>query len=1159
MRTTWTEEQQKVIDHRDGNLLVAAAAGSGKTAVLVEHVISLVTDPVNPVPLSSLLIMTFTEAAAEEMKERIRSRLQEKLSEDSSRAELIREAGSIQNASISTIDSFCMRLIRENYALLGLDPSFRIAEEGELELLRNDTYAALFEEQCESSDPDFLEFADAFSTGHAAGGLDELVFKLYDYAEACPWPEETLSEFESGGFEKAYEFLLQDLCRQMEEMKNLLSDAIAVCEEEDGPEAYLPAIQQDYRFASALSESADLKTFASELAGISFGRLSPTKSARKNEVKSVRDSFKDRIKELKKALVYPGAAEEKRTEEGMLRYIRVLLSLVRKFSEKYQEEKLKRRIMDFSDLEHYALQTLYVKNVDGTRQFSPAADDLAREYREILVDEYQDSNLVQESLITALSAERFGRPDVFEVGDVKQSIYRFRMARPELFLSKYTDPAYPKIELSRNFRSRPEVLDAVNAVFSRIMYKETGGIRYDHRAMLYQGRTVDPDSDGSFRTELLLLEKNDDLASSLFDGEAPDACEAETYLIADRIRKLVSRGYHYRDIVILLRSPGSWQDRMVKTLLSQGIPAYAVSRSGYFSAPEVETVLSLLSVIDNPRQSIPLAAVLHSPMYSFSDRELAEITAELGTLEETFPEDAAAAGAEVESEDTENPEQAFADSYPELADRLKRFRDSIRHFRKLSHVLPIHELLYRIYDETGYYNYVSAMPAGSGRRANLDQLLSSALSFEKTSYRGLFDFIRYIERLRKYDKDQGEASIYSEEDDLVRILSIHRSKGLQFKVVFLAGMGRRFNQQDLNAHVLVDPELGIATDFIDPDYRVRIPTLKKLAVREKLSLDGMGEEERVLYVGMTRAEDKLILTGTVSDLEKFQDSLKGECTLDDIRSAGSYLEWTASALGEGLLRSGAAVKLETRTYEDLTKSEAEEAGKADGKRHALADEASRFSEKDVLYRTLKARISWHYPWEEAVKLYPKYSVSEIKEQELLTPDFSGSTERPVSGYPGGARAGDAYHRLLWKYDYTLDLSQIPEILKPEEEALVDLKIIRSFVESPLGQAFAEGQKAGKLFREQRFMKQVPYSYLFPESGIHENVLLQGVIDAFLLTENGIVLVDYKSDRVSGPETLVQRYRRQLILYADALSGITGLPVAKKIIYSLRLGKAIEVS
>ena len=1226
----WTDDQQRVIDHKNGNLLVAAAAGSGKTAVLVQHVISRIMDKEDPLSLDQMVIMTFTDAAAQEMRERIKAAIDKQLAVHPYDAGLIREAGNIQNANISTIDSFCKRFITENYAAIDLDPGFRMGDGGELKLLKSDVISDLLEEHYAlQENRDFMNFVDAFSGGKSDSGIEELILKLYEYAEASPWPMEyldkCLDQKDEGRNWKSF-YLNQLKARIKDDIFNM-EYALSVCEDPEGPENYIDEFTANVNAIEAVLEAKDIENFVAgvKAAKDSFGRLKPSKAALKDKAKDIRTGVKDDLKAIAEGIVIPDKETEADMEEGIKAGIKVLVELTKEFIGRFQEQKSKRHMLDFGDLEHKALEILYSVDEEGRRCFSKIADDYAKRYREILVDEYQDSNYVQEELISALSSGRFGRPDVFQVGDVKQSIYSFRQARPDLFLEKYNDVNYPTIELSRNFRSRNEVISAANHVFRKVMIPAVGGIDYTEKAALHYGF---PDAEYSdelkseYLTELLIMENDKALSKDLFEGEELQKEEAEARLIAHRIHELHDRQEKtpYRDIVILTRSPGSWADTIVTVLNEEGIPAYCTSNEGYFDTVEVETILSMLNVIDNPEQDIPLAAIMHSDIYKFTDEEMAEIVNSRGTLRPIFERSRSGgfegSGTEIavsrtgdEGEDFDTygiysilDETRVRTSEPlrdELADKLLKLYRDIEKFRQMSHYLSIHELLYRIYDETGYYNHVTAMPAGSRRKANLDALVDMALSFEKTSYKGLFDYIRYIEKLKKYDDDQGEASIYSDQDDLVRVMSIHKSKGLQFPVVFLSGMGRRFNKQDLYGKILIDSEYGIGCNYIDLENKVKIPSLKRAAIKEKLETDQLGEELRVLYVGMTRAVHKLILTATVTDseklLEKFCDS-EAEISSTAIRNASNYLEWIVMAEGRRRLEGPSEgrnidnpISLKVYTLSDIKRSMQERDESLLDQQRALLQQVADVNTEDEEYKRELRTFSYVYSHQDAVGLYPKHSVSELKEAEIrkletesaekgtelwtitadhsdtcgmMSSDFTSVKTPENMGTVRGADIGNAYHHAFEKYDYEdapeAFMSQLKGKLSEAEFNLIKEADFGKFLKSDLAGRFRRAYQRGDLFREQHFMLNLPHNELFSSGEVREHVLLQGIIDAFFIEDDEIVLIDYKTDHVKTEEVLVERYKKQLELYGKALESITGKRVKEKLIYSVNLGKSITV-
>ena len=1356
----WTEEQKAVIAHREGNLLVSAAAGSGKTAVLVEHVLSLILE--ENASLSSLVLMTFTEAAAEEMKERIKKRLEEHLQKGYDKR-ILREIALLPTANISTIHAFCKRLIEENYAGLSIDAHFRIGDTGEMSLLQSDILEELLEEEYEKKEESFLAFVDQFSMGKKDKGIEELILKLYNLASAMPFPKAYLqglleedAHSRRGKWEKD---LYIDMKSRLENLSLLYEEALDLCREPNGPIEYEERILEEREQCLALVQTDSLEELVRGLENLSFGRLKSTKAEGKELVKSLRERGKKTLKTWQENYrLLPEELEEEVEEKGQKRILE-LVRLCLLFLERYQKEKEERAVLDFSDLEHFALKLLYqdgedkaieaeaeieaeeeigadaeieeeakieaeteIKHEieagkDGAKEigrgkerkvrYSALADELAKSYREILVDEYQDSNLVQEYIVRALSQERFGKPNVFQVGDVKQSIYRFRMARPELFLEKYHEESYPKIFLRKNFRSDEGVLSAVNALFFKIMKKAFGGIEYDLENSLFLGKLRTEEarqedigqeekpeknigenqgeedkaqsgeehkekSEGEAtitgkqrrdQTELLLLELEktsstgeegdegdskeesnsssnsaSDGTSNSSSGKSLSKLELECKMIAAKVRELLEKGYAYKDMVILLRSPHGVSREMVDIFGKEGIPAYAELKTGYYSAVEVETVLSFLAIIDNPRQDIPMAAVLRSPLFSFTDEELGQIVLAKGSLYEK-PYDKSKENA------VNLSLQAEKALSPALEEKWLNFQGQLERYRRLSRSLRLHSLLSLIYEETDYYNYVRALPLGEKRQANLDQLLEDAKQFEKGSYSGLFHFIRYIEKVKKQEQDQGEATVFSEKDDLLRIMSIHHSKGLQFKVVFLSQLHKSFNKMDSKAKMLMDAELGLAADYLDLETRIKYPSLHKIAIKEKGERESLGEELRVLYVAMTRAEEKLILTGVCKNEEDLMKKfpVQERLSLEDIRGATSYLAWILMAYSKSFFESTKTgeIALSFVSKEYLEENEGKAMGEAISLEKKLYEFLGKEREKTEAEKLMEEHFSYAYPYEKSTHRSPKYSVSLLKmkameehgeqlgeqlgseigqegkavapewdeekigragkvdanikstEQGLYSTESTGekagfghgaddkhkdeanaetrqqAKEKPDSpliqkmkaeGKNIGAAIGDSYHHALAFYDYSKDMSQLSNYLSPEEYGLLNQEKLKKFLDSPLGQLFAKAYKENTLYREQHFMQEVEYEKLFPKDGEDnvEKVILQGIIDAFIMEEDGIILVDYKTDRVKDEEELRNRYQKQIDLYSEALEQILGKKVKRRVLYSFSLGEEVDL-
>lgn len=1283
MAVNWTSKQQEVIDSRNRNLLVSAAAGSGKTAVLVERIIQMISEGDRPLDIDQLLVMTFTNAAAAEMRERIGAAVEQKLKERPEDEHLWLQAALIPQAQITTIDSFCLNIIRSHYNSLDIDPAFRMGDEGELSLLRGDCMGEMLENCYDEADAEFARFVEHFGRGKSDRGIEDVILQAWQFSQSHPWPGEWLAscqkELEEESILEMEEspwmvFLMEDVARQMEELSGQLGEALQVCLEENGPLAYEPMLISDRGKIEAIGRAAATGSFEAlynSLQNMSFGRLASIRSKdidgdKKAFVSACRDRVKKAVAKCRELYGQQSPEEVVESMRGTRTVIRELLRLTGMFDQAYRDAKRERNVLDFNDLEHLALEVLYEREETGdgeetvSRRPSQVADELSRQYEEILVDEYQDSNYVQEALITGISRERSGHPNVFMVGDVKQSIYRFRLARPELFMDKYETYSRERgprqmIELQQNFRSRESVLTSVNDVFYQIMTKNLGGITYTPETALYpgakfeevSGKTVlDPEADagksGSREaapvslkagtpTELLLVDTGADTLRQL-DEDSLDytAKELEARLIAGRIRQLVSEdqgilvwdksrgGYRrarYGDMVILLRSMSGWSEVFVNVLMNEGIPAFAQTRTGYFNTVEVETILSLLSVVDNPMQDIPLAAVMRSPIVGMDDEEMAWMMAvykrnskkgqDRGVygawklwLEEGWIT-VGLSGIPVKTA------HSISFKSRRLSVLMERLRGEARH-------LPIHELLYRVYRESGYYDYVSAMPAGETRRANLDMLVEKAAAYESTSYKGLFHFVRYIEKLKKFDTDFGEASVAGEQDNTVRIMSIHKSKGLEFPVVFLAGLGKRFNKQDAYGQILLDADLGAAADFLDLELRVKAPTLKKQALKRRTELETMGEELRVLYVAMTRAKEKLIMTAADKSLEnklgKWKDIplSQGQLPYTILASANSCLDWLLMAqpaipASHMEMRQIQVKDLigEEITRQIIRKMKKEDLLNLDGNRVYDAAFGTR----------LREVLEYEYPYESDIGLYAMVSVSELKKQsqigrtedaigtdsgnlegialgelKALTgsrdmagsgPGESGEQKKTVSAGPNrAALRGTAYHAVL-EHIHFHEIHGLAEVkpvvdklleggfLDQEAHDFINPKVIWNFLSSPLGKRMAKAQSEGRIHKEQQFIIGIPAR----EMGLGDSdelVLIQGIIDAYLEEEDGLVLIDYKTDHVpegdpkQGAKMLAERYRVQLDYYERALTQLTGKHVKERIIYSLALQMSINV-
>ena len=1216
MGTMWTKEQQKVIDTRNCNILVSAAAGSGKTAVLVERIISMITDPTDPVDVDRLLIVTFTRAAAGEMRERIRQAIENKLALDEDNEHLQRQSTLLHHAQITTIDSFCSYVVRNYFHLIDLDPSYRIGEEGEMKLMQADAAAQVLEAAYEEKDPDFIRFVECFSTGKTDEGIEELIKRLYSFSVSYPYPEEWLESckkaYDISGpedLEKAewMKLVREDVEKSLLEARYLSDLALEEALGEEGPYFYQDALASDRSFLDALLEADSFGAQQELFAGMSFARLSSKKDKMVSEekkilVKNLRQQIKDILQELKE--YYFLMKPEKMAEYLMLtaKPVHVLIDLTLEFSRIFAEKKKEKNILDFSDQEHFALNILVEHTAEGDKR-TKAAEELSAGFREIMIDEYQDSNFVQEKLLQAVSKIDEGVHNIFMVGDVKQSIYRFRLARPDLFMEKFktystTGGDCIRIDLHKNFRSKKEVLEGANFIFYQIMGEALGNVEYDQAAALYPGASY-PDYKPE-PTELLLVETDDPKWEELEAGET--AQELEARAVAAKLREVVGKsqvldkasgGYRpaeYKDCVILLRTLSGWSETFKRVLNAQGIPASVTTKTGYFSASEVVNVLNYLRILDNPLQDIPFTGVLHNLPGGCSLKELAGIKC---------------LGREAGVENIYGALQAAEQAGNEKA---IRFLKTYREIRNMVTYASMHELLWKVYEETGIMDAIQAGPAGEQQKANLIMLLDKAKAYESTSYKGLFNFIRYIENLQKYQVDFGEADVLTENEDTVRIMSIHKSKGLEFPIVFVSGMGKNFNLQDARARLVMHPDLGIGADWIDAELRTRTPLILKKAVQRQIQLESLGEELRILYVALTRAREKLILTGCVSKLEKKLTSLEAlkvqeeeKISYGRLVKARSYLDWLLDALCRH--RSMDAIYLDYGFYPnnfssqydapaefqitlqspvELVIDEAETRTREMFKKQEILQFDPEKTWDEAIEKQVAENFAYRYQKENEKPVPGKVTVSEIKRRQMEDPDSRQVYEEPfVPCVPDfiekkeetltGAARGTAYHRVFQVLDFSridsfeavkeqlLDLEKKGTIDEETRKAIYINHIVK-FAKTPLGRRMREANERGDLYKEQPFVISIPACQLDPELSPEEEILVQGIIDAYFQEKDGIVLMDYKTDKVedASGQDLLRKYKIQLEYYAEALERITAKKVKEIYIYSVGLDRELVV-
>lgn len=1237
MSVKWTKEQEKVINLRNRSLLVSAAAGSGKTAVLVQRIISMVTDKAEPLDIDRLLVVTFTNAAAAEMRERVGVAIENALEQEPYNQHLQRQLTLVHNAQITTIDSFCIRILRDHFHKIDLEPGFRIADEGELKLLREDVCEAILEEFYQKADPEFFRFADSYSGAKNDLQIKEMILKLYNYAESYPWPKEWLETCVQQ-YEAANEAELEEkswirdflsyLDVRIEDLITAQKKLLELTQEPDGPYMYEASIADDLRQLENLRKCEHFSQWQEAVSSIDFKNIGRSGKyegsvAKKNAVMSGRKRMKDQIDKWKKTIFATPLEVQLERLTQTSKMVRVLVTLTQAFSDRFYEEKQKKNMLDFSDVEHNALRVLVNPE---TKELTETALEYQQQYREVMIDEYQDSNYVQETLLTAVSGVKNGNENLFMVGDVKQSIYRFRLARPELFMDKYhrfstEESSRQRIDLHRNFRSRREVVEAVNDIFYPLMEKDLGNVAYDAEAALYAGAEY-PDYENAdcCKPEFLLVPSQE---------SGMERREQEAAAVAGRIRELVETqeipGITYKDIVLLLRSMSGWAETYQKVFEQEGIPLIVASKTGYFSATEVQTVLSLLRVLDNPYQDIPMAAVMKSYFGKFTSEELAQIRAEspgmpfyqcveqFTSSEEQQKEEQIADTNVVEAEKQQKEEpisdtdaveaeilpqekenENVSDQRSHLAEKIIAFQEMLQNFRQRIPYTPIHRLLQEILDETGYRNYVAALPAGEQRRANLDMLMEKAVAYEQTSYHGLFHFIRYIDRLMKYDVDYGEAEIVSEQENAVRLMSIHKSKGLEFPVVFVCGMGKQFNEQDLNSNMIFHPEFGIGLKWFDCEKRTKANTLIHQIFAMEAKKENLGEELRVLYVALTRAKEKLILAGTCKLPEEGQYSgfsREEKVSFSTRYDAKSYWDWVMPVLG-----------MENPDYRYVIWDEARMQQEEQRKLQDTALEHRTLlvalqNVSEIELTQLKETFSWEYAWKEEGTHKQKVSVSELKhrameersesaEQTLNTaqplfPDEIATPYVPRFVQEAKENAGALYGTMVHRFLECLDFAGLPDFaeekqglyfVKQQIDALCALgrmqeadakrlnwKQLLGFLQSDTAKRMRVAAEQGTLEREKPFVMSVPANLVWEESRPEEEVLIQGIIDVFWEEADGIVLLDYKTDHVDNAQELVHRYKKQLELYADALSRFSGeKPVKEILIYSFALAETIRL-
>lgn len=1223
-KVSWTREQLAAINTRGANLLVAAAAGSGKTAVLVERIIKMITDRDNPIDIDRLLVVTFTNAAASEMRERIGEAISKEIHKSPNSKTLQRQLTLLNKASITTIHSFCLEVIKTNFHMIDLDPSFRVADETEAILLKQEALDEVFDEMYDRDDKLFLKLVECYCNNKNDSQLFDMVLNLYNFAMSSPSPIEWLKEksdvfnvSDSFSFQdsKLGQALLKDVRIELESIVSSMNIAREIVNNTPSLLSYQENINPEYEMIKRLYESSNsFEDLKDSFENVSFGKLTTIRGCKdkieQEEVKKIRDNAKKKIGELSNIIIQ---ASSKRSIED-LKYLYPLMDklseLVVKMKEAYDKKKKERALIDFNDFEHFALDILTEKNDEGQIIPSKVAEELREKYEEILIDEYQDSNYVQEYILTMISRNPLGENNIFMVGDVKQSIYRFRMAKPELFLHKKNTYSEEEdadeiiIKLYKNFRSREEVINATNFIFKHIMSSNLGELEYTEEEALNLGADYKPLEDDGIvggPVEIMLFEKNKDIEEiEEEDSEPLTNIQIEARAVGNRIKELTNiesdfkvfdkntknyRNVEYKDVVILLRATSEYAPVFSEELKNLGIPVYADTSEGYFNTLEIQIMISLLQIIDNPRQDIPLLAVLRSPIGGFSAENLVDIR--INSPETTVYE--AMNSYLNEEEDLE------------LKKKVEKFLEKLVYWRNKALITPIDEFIWYLYMDTGYYGYVGAMPAGIQRQANLRILFQRARQYENTSYKGLFNFVNFINKLKVSSGDLGTAKTIGENENVVRIMSIHKSKGLEFPIVFLSAMGKNFNRMDSRKKVLFHHDLGFGPELVDVEKRISYsPTIKEI-LKSKINIESLSEEMRVLYVAFTRAKEKLILTGTCRDFDKSIENWTSMARNSEdkilegyLLKGNSYLDWVMPCVikhkdGEPLrnylkineesvrlVQDNSKWSIKLMNYKDLDI----EGGIAKLEAIDIKEKLKEIELKEINihYRQeIEKRLNFKYKYEASTKIPTVLTVSELKRtyNQNLNDEFANTTYIPaIVRKPAfleekrgltPSEKGIAMHSVMQRLDIDsinskkdiisqIENMVIKELITEEQAKSIRVEKILKFFNTNLGERILIAHNKTRVYKETPFSIEISSTEI--DEGLDkkiyekENIIVQGIIDGYFEEDGEIVLFDYKTDYVPNGDTasIVEKYRVQIDYYTRALEKILGKKVKERYLY-----------
>ena len=1201
----WTKEQLQAIHEKGSNILVAAAAGSGKTAVLVERIINKIIN--EKIDIDRLLVVTFTNAAAAEMRERVLEAIYKKLDEDPENENLQRQITLLNKASICTIDAFCLDVVRNHfYELENVSPNFRIADTTEIELLKQEVLEDMFEERYESEEEDFTELINTYTSYRDDTPLKDLILKIYTYIQSNPFPNKWLKDkidmFKIKNVEEDFgknpwgKILLKEVQEEIIDDIHTLEDQEKILTKNPDLEKYTQTICDDIDKLNLLKDNLDSWDKAYEIyVNLVFATWPRQKidSEIKDQAKMVRDDIKKKFSNKLNKILISNSKEANQDIVDMYHILLKLQNIILEFGEEFSKRKRNKNIVDFNDIEHFALDIL-LRNENDDIKTTEVAEKYKEKFVEIAIDEYQDSNMVQEYILTAISNGN----NIFMVGDVKQSIYKFRQAMPELFLSKYktyklkeekSEKDNLKIQLFKNFRSRENVLDFTNLIFQDIMSENLGEIEYDRKEYLNLGASYE-ESHQELKTEIDVIdlkeneEEQDEKSieeNEENEEERVEDIQIEAKFVANKIKELIDtkfqvfdrkingfRDIQYKDIAVLLRSTKVNAPIFEEEMINLNMPVFSESSQEYLDSVEIQTMMSLLKIIDNPIQDIPLVTVLRSPIGNFTDDELVEIR-----LSDKYDNCYTAM------------QKARVNVSTELKEKIDTFFENLEIWRKEKDYLALDEFIWKLYSDTHYYTYVGLMPNGDLRQANLKMLFERAKQYETASFKGLYNFINFIEKLHIGSGDLGAAKLIGENDDVIRIMSIHKSKGLEFPVVFLAATGKQFNLMDLNQSILLHQELGIGVKYIDYERQVQYDTLTKEAIRNKILTETLSEEMRILYVALTRAKEKLYITGLKKDyqkeMEKMQEQVNRYNKVNDkinyilIKKYKKYLDWILLVYLYEKENIDQLIKWNVFGKQEVLKSFSKPKEEIINVKEVLDNTSIQEKETDKLNKVLE----YTYTYKLATTIPTMTSVTKIKKmkKEGISGEESQLPEEITFHKPKflrkdeeekltGAQKGTLIHLCMQRLDEKIeyDLEKVKDLIQDlvKREIITEIEAkninpykILAFTKSAI---WKELKTAKKVYRERPFFINISAKEIY-EQDIDEEILVQGIIDLYYINQQDeIVLVDYKTDYVEKETDLIEKYKLQLDLYKKALQESLKRKVDKVYIYSVYLGKEIKI-